>query len=126
PGPIFALLVGRGLSDDPDATRLGRGGGDAELAQQTGGKPLIAADLGPGVTAVGGLAEAGVLAAADKRMRKALHLPDGGVEHLGMRWVHRQVHGARPIALKEHLLPGRAAVAGAEHAALDVPSPGVA
>src|SRR5262249_21001721 len=120
---VFALLalglvfgfIGRGLDKDPDAPRLGRGSGDAKFPEQASpGQALVTADRSPGIAAVGGLPEAGVLAAADEGVGVALHLPDGGIEDIGVMGIHRKVHGASALALVEHLLPGLAAVAGAE------------
>ena len=95
------------------------------LPEHAARQPRIAADIRPGVAAVGGLPEAGLRAAARHARGKALGLPHRREEAAWIRRIQRQIHRARPLALREHVLPGRAAVARAEHAALAARSPGM-
>src|SRR5919201_2063074 len=87
---------------------------------------LLVRQLRPGVAAVGRFVEAAAGPAAAEAVGRALRLPEGGVEDAGVVRVHGEVDGAGPLAAKEDLLPGGAAVARAIEPALLVRSPGVA
>src|SRR5215217_4944171 len=51
-------------------------------------------------------------------MREALCLPDGGIQDARIGRVQRDIVGTGACALVEHLLPGAAAITGAENTAL--------
>ena len=87
--------------------------------------PGTAADVRPRVAAVGGPPEPRVRASARHRPRHALGLPHRREQHARVVRIQREVDGPRPLAPEEHVLPGGAAVAGAEHAALAVRAPGM-
>src|SRR5690242_7430180 len=129
-GAVEAASVGAvlivGLNDGVYAAGARGRGGDADLAERAIGQPFGAGDLRPGVAAVAGLPKAGIGAAAHERVGVALHLPDAGVENVRVVRVEGEVGGAGTLALVEHLLPARAAIARAEDAALGVGPPGVA
>ena len=90
------------------------------------GRPGIARDLGPVVAAVGGLEEAAAGSAAREAPRRAVGVPDGGVQHLRVIGVERKIHGAGATVAEQYFLPGLAAIPGAEDAALGVGAVGVA
>ncbi len=60
--------------------------------------------------AVGGLVEATARTARGQHPRLADHLPERGVQHVGVGRVHRQVARAGRVVLEQHLGPGLAAV----------------
>ncbi len=103
----------RGRHDDADAPE--------HAARQTG----VAGDVGPRVAAVGGLPQPGVGTAARHAPRRAPRLPDGREHHARVVGIEREVDRARVLALEQHVRPGGAAVARAEHAALAARAPGV-
>ena len=102
--------------------------GDAdasEAALREGGK--AASERVPGGAAVGGFEEAAVGAGEGAVLPGTLlRLPEDGVDGLGIARVEGEVDGAGAFVLVEHLLPGLAAVGGAEDAALGVGAVGVA
>src|SRR5579884_370459 len=130
--PGFAGVVGAEDSpvlrfhDRPDAVRLDGRDGDADLAQHAGRHARIAAEIGPGGAAVGGLVELAAGSAAVEGIGGAPGLPGGRVERIGIVRVHAQVHGAGAVALEEDLLPRLAAIRGLVDAALRVGAPDVA
>ena len=81
----------------------------------------------PGGAAIGGFEEAAVRAGEGAVFPGALlRLPEDGVDGLGIARVEGEIDGAGVFVLVEHLLPGLAAVGGAEDAALRVGAVGVA
>jgi hypothetical protein len=110
---VGAVEAGRvlRLDDGPDAARLHRRGGHADLALERLREALVQADLLPGVAAVQRTPQAAVRAAAAQFPEVAIGLPDAGVDDVGVLLVDAQVHGAGALALEEHLFPGDAAVA---------------
>ncbi len=118
-----AVLV---FHDGVDAIGIAAGDGDADLSDDAGGHAGIAGDLGPVVAAVGGFEEAAGGAAAGEAPRRAVGVPDGGVENVGVGRVEAEIDGAGAIVAKEDFGPGLAAVFRAEDAAFLVGAVGVA
>src|SRR5690606_20477642 len=116
-----------GLDDGPNPARLRARGSHADLADDlTLRQAGVAGDLLPGIAAVGGSPETGVLAARREEVRAAPGFPDRGVEDARVGRVHRQVDRAGLAALVQHQLPGLAAVFRAVDAALRVVAPDMA
>src|SRR5690606_31938460 len=91
---------------------------DADLADHALRQP--AGQLRPAVTAVRGLPQPALLGAAKDRPRLALAAPGGSVDLARIRRIDRQVDEAGRIGDEQDLLPRRAAVARAVHAAIGV------
>ena len=115
---------------DESVHTIGVGGrdGDADASQpalREGGK--AAGQRVPGGAAIGGFEKAAVGSGECAVLpRSLLRLPEHGVDGLGIARVEGEVHGAGALVLVEYLLPGLAAIGGAEHAALGVGTVGVA
>ena len=120
-GAVEAPLVG--LHDGVDAIGVGRRHGDADLAHELR-QPLR--QPGPAVAAVGGLPDAAAGAAAADDPRRALVVPERGVEDARVGRIHGEVGGAagRVLAL-QHQRPVLAAVDGAVDAAVGRAGPAV-
>ena len=89
------------------------------------GRPF-ALQLAPGDPAVGGAEQSAARAAAGEVPGLAAHLPQGGVDDLGVVRIEGDVDRAGVLVAIEHLGPALAAVSGAEHAPLAVRPEGVA
>src|ERR1035438_6054884 len=139
--PVGAFQIGAGIVGTVDAAGFAArfdervhaigvavGEGDADASQPAlgeGGK--AAGERVPGGAAIGGFEEAAVGAGERAVLpRTLLRLPEDGVYGLGIAWVEGEVDGAGALVLIEHLLPGLAAIGGAEDAALGVGAVGVA
>ena len=114
------------LHDRPHPARPGGRAGDADAPLDALRQARVAGQLGPGVAAVDRLEDAAAGAARLQDPRPADHLPERGVEDARVGRVDAEVDGAGLGVAEQHLLPGRAAVARAEHAALLVRPEGVA
>src|SRR3989449_8585251 len=79
-GAIHAALVG--LDQRPDAGRLGRRYRETDVAPHSSRQSGVVRDLGPMLTAVGGLEQAATLAAGDELPGIALRLPERGIQHV--------------------------------------------
>ena len=138
PGLLARALPGRapvigseeravlGLDQRVDAAAIGRGDGDADPSEDAARQAGVARDVGPRVAAVGRLPERRIGPAAAHAPGRALRLPHRGKQDARILLVDRQVDGAGPLALEQHVLPRGAAIAGAEDPALAVRAPGVA
>src|SRR5207248_1417623 len=103
-----------------DPSGLRRRGRYADLPECSLRKPLVAADLGPGIAAIGRAEEPAPLAARDQLPGSADRLPERRVQDPWIVRIDREIDGAGSIAPIEHLLPRPATVARSEHAALGV------
>ena len=110
-----AVLV---LDQRIDAIRVGLGVGHANAADHAGRHAGVARDVGPGLAAVSGLVEAAAGTAARHLVLDSVRLPQCGVENIRVVGVDHDVHRAGPGVLEQRALPGLAAVAALEHAAL--------
>src|SRR5262249_23274863 len=122
-GAIDAALVG--FDHREDAVGIGRRDRDAEASPRALGQAVPGQAL-PRVAAVRGLPETAARTAALEAPWRAIRLPRGGEEDPRILRIHAQIHRARAVVHEEHALPGRAAVPGAEHAALVIRPEGVA
>ena len=130
PRPALAGIIGAiqaaalGLDDGVDAVGIRRRDADADLAHQRR-QPFREAR--PRVTAVHRLPDTAAIAAAAHHPRRALMIPERGVEDARIAGVHRQVaragEGVHPL---EDERPGRAAVLRAVDAAVGGRLPAVA
>ena len=114
--PVFRAVEAPvlGLDDRPDATILGGGDGDAHASLDALWKPLFAADVLPGVTAVGGAVDRAAGPAGGKIPRFSTGLPECGEHDTRIVRVHRQICGAGRLIPEKHALPRFAAVGRAE------------
>jgi hypothetical protein len=89
---------------------------DIGAAEKAGGQP--AAELCPGVAAVGGLVQPAIHAARCDRPGPALAMPHRRIKHLGVARLKFEIGSAQRIVDEQDFLPGLAAVARAIHAAI--------
>ena len=128
PRPRRAAVVGAvhpariGLDERPHSGRFRRRDGEPDVAQQPARQAGVARQLGPVRAAVGGLEDPAPYAPRDELPGEALRLPERGVQHLGIRGIHREVGGAGGIVAEQDLGPRFAAVAGLVDPALGVRS----
>ena len=82
----------------------------------------------PGVSAVGGLEQsaAGSVDFVAVLPRALARFPHGGIDHVGIRGIDLDVGGAGVLVFVDDLLPGLAAIGGAEKAALFIRAVGMA
>ena len=74
----------------------------------------------PGVAAIDGLVKSATGTTAGEAPWRARTLPESGEEHIGIVRIEGQVNGASLVILEQNLLPGLAAIAGAEDAAVRI------
>src|SRR5581483_8141692 len=117
--------AGFGFDESIDAARAARSGRDSDAAVRTFGK-AVAFEFFPGCAAVRGLIERASRTAAVEPPGCAHRLPHGGVENVRVGGIERDIDGAGLVVHIDDLLPGLAAVGGAEEAAFGVRAPGVA
>ena len=109
---------------DHGVHHVGIAGRDREIdAPLGGGREPTAGDLFPRRAAVGGLPERRTGAATLEEMRLADALPAGGIQHVRIARIHREIHEARLVADELGERPGFAAVDGLIQAALGVGGP---
>ncbi len=129
--PGFAAVVGAedaallGFDDGPDAIGIGAGDGDADAAENGFGQ-AVAFEFLPGGAAIGGAIEAAAGAAAVEAPRSAAHLPERGVDDVGIGGIEGEIDAAGLGIFVENFLPGLAAILRAEDAALFVVGEGMA
>ena len=116
-GAVEAAGFSLGLDEHPDAVGVRRRDRDRGLADEAL-RGQAAFDARPVVATIGAAVDAAVLAAGDHRPRLPLGAPGAGVEDARVVRVHLDVHHAGALGEVEHLLPGGAAVQGAEDAAV--------
>ena len=121
-GPVQPAALG--LHDRVHAVRGHRRYADADLAHQ---RRQALGEPRPAVAAVDGLPDPAALTTAAHHPRRALVIPEGGVEDARIRRVHRQIAGtAEGVQALQHLHPGRAAITRAVDAAIDAALPAIA
>ncbi len=98
----------------------------ADASEDAFGHAGIAAEIGPGIAAVGGFPDAAIRAAAIETPGLAARFPEAGVEHARIRGVHGKVDRAGVGTAREDLLPRSAAIGGAVDAAHFIGSPEMA
>src|SRR5207253_2484945 len=81
------------------------------------GEALVARDLRPAVTAVGGLEDPAARPTRDQLPGAPHRLPEPRVEDSWVDRIERQVDRPGAVVPIQHLVPSLAAVLGAEHAA---------
>ena len=104
-----------------DTQRIGTGDLQSDPAERTLGEPFLEAL--PGVSAVGRPEDAALRTAAVEAPRGPAAGVGAGVEDGRVPGVHLEVHHPGVSRDVEHVLPGRAAVFGAEDAALAAGTP---
>src|SRR5437867_10758521 len=77
-------------------------------------------ELGPVFAAVRGLEDAAPRPARDQLPRFAVRLPEGGVQHGGVRRVEHEIRDSRRVVAEQHLAPRLAAVGRLVNAAVRV------
>src|SRR5260370_38655248 len=103
----------------------GAGNGHADLSERARGH-AIALDALPGRAVVVRTVEAVLVAATVERPGRAVAFPHRGEENVRVPWIEYDVDAAGAVVEVENFLPGLAAVAGAEDAALGVSAVGMA
>ena len=88
----------------------------ADLAEVALGQALL--EPGPAAAAVGGLVQGGLRSAAHIARYRAVMLPGGRVQHVGITRIDNHIGHAGPLAAAQGFLPGVAAVGGFVQAAL--------
>ena len=121
--PVHAAVGGM-LDDGVQHARIRAGEGKADAALVAGGQ--TGGELGPSAAAVRGLVDAAPRAPAVEPPRAPQPLVSGGVQHFGIRGIHREVHDARETVHEQHLAPRLAAVRRLVHAAVGARRPQVA
>src|SRR4051812_14111649 len=114
-----------GLDDRVHATRPRGRRRHSDLSKESFRHTLVAADLRPGVATVVRAEQATALAARDELPGATDRLPERGVDDPRVVGIERDINRAGDIAPVQDLLPGLAAVARAEDAALGVGAMGV-
>ena len=100
--------------------RVAGGYGNTHDAEGAFGQPGLFAELGPGIAAVAAFPERGTITAAFEAVRRAQDPPEGGIKDARIVRVHGEVDRAGMFADIKDLLPGCAAILGAENAAFFV------
>ena len=128
-GAVETVVGGHALGDDLAVLRRLAGFHhrvhDVGVARRDGqtdaslgpGRKAVAGDLGPRLAGVERLPEPGTRTAALERIRGAQALVGGGVHHVRVARIERDVHEAGLVADELHQLPRRAAVGGLVEAA---------
>src|SRR6185369_5138797 len=113
------------LDDGEEAVAVGARYRDAHLAPDGLRQPRIAGQFGPRRAAVRALEETAARSSAREGVRRPEHLPERGIDDIGVLRIQRQIDRAGLLVAEEHLVPGLAAVAGPEHAAVRVRAVGI-
>ena len=106
------------LDERVDATGVGAGDGDADLADEPRRQPRIAGDFAPRLAAVGRLEQPAGRSAARHLILDAIRLPHRREHDVRIPAIDLDVDGAGLVVAEQHLLPRLAAVGRLEHAAL--------
>ena len=129
--PVFAAVVGTvepaflGFNHGVDAVGVRARNRDADAAHDPR-RETVSFQPRPGAAAVGGFEKTAAGTAAVQAPGRAVDLPQGGKQRVGITGIENHVDGAGLVVLIEHFLPGGAAVGGAKDAALFVETVGVA
>ena len=109
-----------GLDECPEAILSCARNSHTDLSQHASGQSFVVGDIGPGLPAVGRLVKTTALAAAIEGMGEASCAPESGVEHARIVGVQSDIVRADLLVKEQNVLPGLAAIAGAEDAALPI------
>src|SRR5437016_1782960 len=130
-GPIGAAVIAAveaallGFDERIHNVRIGAGNGHADAAERALGH-AVAFDALPGSAVVVRTVKAVFVAATVERPGRAVAFPHCGEEDVGILRIENDVDAAGAVVEVENFLPGFAAVAGAEDAALVVRTVGMA